>query len=247
MTNNALIRLQEVTRRYTLDRTEVWALRGVDLTIARGEFTALCGRSGSGKTTLLNIIGCLDRPTSGGLEIGGRRIQEMSDVEQSNFRSQNLGFIFQTFNLFPVLSALENVEYPLLNLGLKTRERRERAREALAAVGLGRHESHRPSELSGGQRQRVAIARAIVHRPSLIIADEPTANLDRATAEGILELLGQLNRQLNVTCLIATHDPMVMAVTRRQVHMSDGLIEAPADVTGTVQRLVLPTGRTVAA
>lgn len=225
-----LIQVEQLTRKYEMDETEVWALRGINLRIHAGDFTALCGRSGSGKTTLLNIIGCLDRATNGTLTIEGQLIQRLSDDEKSKFRAERLGFIFQNFNLLPVLSAVENVEYPLLNLPYSRRERRARAQAALESVGLGKHLNHRPAELSGGQRQRVAIARAIVHKPSLIIADEPTANLDRKTAQDILRLMGELNHELGVTCLIATHDPMVMATARNTVHIGDGLVEDPGQV-----------------
>lgn len=224
----AHLRGTNLRKKFLLDQTEVWALNGVSVEIAEGSFVALCGSSGSGKSTLLNLLGCLDTPTDGAIEIGGVQVGKLSDRELSAFRAENLGFIFQTFNLLPVLSAAENVEYPLLKLKMNATERRARVEKALASVGLSRHMDHQPAQLSGGQRQRVAIARAIVHEPELIIADEPTASLDKKTAGEVLDLLGQLNRELGITLVVATHDPLVMAKARRQIHISDGVINETA-------------------
>ena len=218
------VRTVGVQKSYAIGDNEVFALRGVTLDLARGEFVALCGTSGSGKTTLLNLIGCLDMPTAGEIVIGGQAVNRLNDSELAHFRATQLGFVFQTFNLIPVLSAVENVEYPLLRKNLSARQRREVALGALAKVGLEKFASHRPDELSGGQRQRVAIARAFVHGPELIIADEPTANLDSKTAAGILDLLGELNLTLGITIVVATHDPRVVERTDRTVHIVDGLL-----------------------
>ena len=211
-----------VSKRYRVGSEDVWALDGVSLSLGRGEFISLCGSSGSGKSTLLNLVACLDLPTEGEIFIGGRSTRSMSDDELSSFRASRLGFIFQTFNLMPVLSALENVEYPLLRSSFSASERKELAASALESVGLYHLRAHRPDQLSGGQRQRVAIARSIVHGPELIVADEPTANLDAATAGEILDLIGRLNFKLGVTVIVATHDPNVMKRTGRSVSLADG-------------------------
>lgn len=218
------IKAVNVEKIYRLGSRDVPALRGVSLELERGDYVALCGPSGSGKTTFLNLLGCLDLPSKGEVKIGGRDIGQMTDNELAHFRARRMGFIFQTFNLLPVLSALENVEYPLLKLALPEAERRERSRQALKQVGLEAVSDHRPDQLSGGQRQRVAIARSFVHRPELIIADEPTANLDKKTAGEILDIIGALVRDLKLTVIVATHDPVVMERTRRRIQISDGLI-----------------------
>lgn len=222
----ALVELRGITKKYLLGRTTVPALNGVDLDIEAGEFAVLMGRSGSGKTTLLNIIGCLDRPTTGeyrldGALVGGRDFDALAEV-----RNRKLGFIFQMFNLIPVLNVVENIEFPCLMR--KDREPRRvlrRRAEAIAAqVGLEKLLAHRPDELSGGQRQRVAIARALVTDPRLVLADEPTANLDSETSDQILDLMASLNRQ-GVTFLFATHDPRVTRHARRVLRIGDGRIE----------------------
>lgn len=221
--NEIHVRTSDVQKYYRCGENHVWALRGVSIELAYGEFVALCGSSGSGKTTLLNLLGCLDKPSAGGIHIGGRNVSQMTDRELADFRATRLGFVFQTFNLIPVLSAYENVEYPLLkNRSLSRRERNERVLDALARVGLERFVSHRPGELSGGQRQRVAIARAFVHKPQLIIADEPTANLDRKTAIGILDLMAEMNLSMGLTVVVATHDPLVVERTDRAIQIADG-------------------------
>ena len=221
---NAHVRAEGVSMRYQLGGNDIWALTDANLDLERGEFIALCGSSGSGKTTLLNLFGCLDLPTTGEIHIAGRNVSKMTDNELATFRSEQLGFVFQTFNLLPVLSAIENVEYPLMKKNMSSRQRREQAMHALELVGLAKHAHHRPDQLSGGQRQRVAIARAIVHQPELIIADEPTANLDKKTAGEILDLISTLNKSMGVTVIIATHDPLVLTRTSRTVHITDGRI-----------------------
>jgi putative ABC transport system ATP-binding protein len=216
------VRAINVEKRYLLGSNEVLALRGISLEVGHGEYVSLCGSSGSGKTTLLNLIGCLDVPSTGEIYISDRNISRMTDKELAGFRASQLGFVFQTFNLLPVLSAIENVEYPLIKQSLSNKERLDKARAALARVGLEKFGTHRPDQLSGGQRQRVAIARAFVHGPELIIADEPTANLDKKTSGEILDLIGELNVSLGITVIVATHDPKVMERTRRTVQISDG-------------------------
>lgn len=220
------IRAVGVEKSYELGQNTVHALRGVNLEVKRGEILALCGTSGSGKSTLLNLLGCLDQPTTGQIVFAGRAVNTLSDADLAKFRASQLGFVFQTFNLLPVLSAVENVEYPLLKNKVPTDTRRAQALEALKLVGLENHSHHRPDQLSGGQRQRVAIARAVVHRPEIIIADEPTANLDKRTAGEILDLLVDMNKRLGVTIIIATHDPLVMSRVRRVIDISDGMIKS---------------------
>lgn len=199
-------------------------LKNVSLEVNQGEFIGLSGKSGSGKTTLLNIAGLIDPPSSGELFLRGKNIGTLHDNELSKIRANEIGFIFQTFNLLPLLSALENVEYPLSLLKLSEEECKVRAMEALKKVGLGSFSHHRPSQLSGGQRQRVAIARAIVKNPSLILADEPTANLDSKTSEEILDILISLQKDLNVTIMLCSHDPDLISLTKRQIKLQDGII-----------------------
>ncbi len=219
---NAIARVEGVTREYQQGNVTVHALRGVDLEVKPGEFTALMGPSGSGKTTLLNMIGALDIPTSGRVVVDGQDLGTLSRGELSDLRLERLGFIFQSYNLIPVLSALENAEFVLQLRGVALAERRERVMETLAAVGLRGMEHRRPNELSGGQQQRVAVARAIAGRPALILADEPTANLDSTTSLALIELMHQLNVEHGVTFLFATHDPRVMDAARRVVTLVDG-------------------------
>jgi putative ABC transport system ATP-binding protein len=215
------VKVENVAKEYELGRTRVPALRGVSLSVEPGEFMAVAGPSGSGKSTLLNLIGCLDRPTSGRVLLNGQDVALLDDDTLSDLRSRTIGFIFQTFNLIPVLSALENVEFPLL-LGHGRRDGRERARRALEEVGLGDFARHRPDELSGGQRQRVAVARALVTDPALVLADEPTANLDSATGEAIIDLMLEINRRDGTTFIFSTHDPKVMSHAQRVVRLADG-------------------------
>jgi putative ABC transport system ATP-binding protein len=223
------VKVENVAKEYDLGRTRVPALRGVSLSVEPGEFMAVAGPSGSGKSTLLNLIGCLDRPTSGRVLIGGEDIARLDDDTLSDLRARTIGFIFQTFNLIPVLSALENVEFPLLfqaGAGRQggARQGRERALRALEEVGLEDFARHRPDELSGGQRQRVAVARALVTDPSLVLADEPTANLDSATGEAIIDLMLEINRRDGTTFIFSTHDPKVMGHAQRVVRLADGRI-----------------------
>ena len=220
-----LVEARGLSRTYRLGASTVPALRGVDLTIARGEFLALQGPSGSGKTTLLNLLGLLDSPGEGTIRIEGRDGEALSENARSDLRRDRFGFVFQTFNLIPVLSAEENVAYPMLIAGRPPEERRARARELLEAVSLGDKLAVRPDLLSGGQRQRVAIARALANRPAIIFADEPTANLDSHTAEEILDLMRKINEESSVAFLFATHDPRVVARARRVVLLHDGRIE----------------------
>ncbi len=213
----------DVTKEYDLGRTKVPALRGVSLAVEPGEFMAVAGPSGSGKSTLLNLVGCLDHPTSGRVLVGGQDVASLGDDALSDLRARTIGFIFQTFNLIPVLSALENVEFPLLFRGGR-HAGGTRALEALDAVGLKDFARHRPDELSGGQRQRVAVARALVTDPAIVLADEPTANLDSQTGETIIDLMLDINRRAGTTFIFSTHDPRVMAHAQRVVRLSDGRI-----------------------
>jgi putative ABC transport system ATP-binding protein len=219
-----LLELSKVTKDYGNNEVKAIALRDISLSISKGEFTAFAGSSGSGKTTLLNLIGGLDKPTSGDVKLEGISMADLSSRQLADLRRQHMGFIFQTFNLLPVLSGLENVEYPLLRLGLSSKEIKNRSSDALARVGLTAVMNNRPNQMSGGQRQRVAIARAMVHRPSLILADEPTANLDKKTATDIIGLMKELNRESGVTFIFSTHDPMIMDAAKRILHVSDGQI-----------------------
>jgi len=220
-----LVELERVTKVYGSGQAAVHALRGIDLRIATGEFLAVMGPSGSGKSTCMNILGCLDTPTSGTYRLRGIDAGRLRRDERAQLRRDYLGFVFQGFNLLGRTSALENVELPLVYRGLARAERHERARTALASVGLEGRESHTPAELSGGQQQRVAIARAIVTDPSLLLADEPTGNLDTERSREILDLLAGLNRDRGITVVMVTHDATVAAWAHRQVHFRDGAIE----------------------
>lgn len=219
------IEIENVCRSYALGDERIDALRSVSLKIERGVFLALAGPSGSGKTTLLNLIGCIDAPSSGRILIDGHDVGGRSPDELANLRARTIGFVFQTFNLFPVLNAAENVEYPLHHLPELTRRgKRERVRQLLEVVGLADFARHRPNQLSGGQRQRVAIARALVTHPKIVLADEPTANLDHATGRSILRLMRKLNRDTGVTFVFSTHDPQVIKMADRRVDLEDGEI-----------------------
>jgi putative ABC transport system ATP-binding protein len=218
-----LIKLDSITRTYAMGAVEVQALRRIDLVIDRNDYLAVMGPSGSGKSTLMNIIGCLDSPTSGTFTLDGRDVSHRSDTELSRMRNGFVGFVFQTFNLLPRATALVNVETPLIYAGVRGRERRRRASKALARVGLADRMHHRPSELSGGERQRVAIARALVNEPSLILADEPTGNLDSVTGEEIMQILDDLHKQGN-TILLVTHESHVAAHAHQRILMRDGRI-----------------------
>ncbi len=218
-----LIELSGVHKVYDMGAVEVRALNGVDLRIARGEYVAIMGSSGSGKSTLMNLLGCLDTPSSGSYRLNGTEVQGLTDSELAAIRNREIGFVFQTFNLLPRTSALHNVELPLIYAGVPRGERRKRALNALERVGLGDRVSHQPNELSGGQRQRVAIARALVNAPSLLLADEPTGNLDTATSTEIMALFGELHQGGN-TVILVTHEPDIAAHTHRQVVLRDGRI-----------------------
>jgi putative ABC transport system ATP-binding protein len=216
--------LQGVSRTYRLDAVDVQALIDIDLVILPNRFTVISGPSGSGKTTLLNLIGCIDRPDKGNILVAGKPVQSLSDDELSDFRARKLGYVFQNFNLLPVLSAYENVEYPLVLAGKPIATRRRRVERLLAAVGLAEHARHRPGQLSGGQRQRVAIARALARRPSLVLADEPTANLDSRTGNEIIALMRQLQRRQHVSFVFSSHDTKVLEAADDVVHIADGRI-----------------------
>jgi putative ABC transport system ATP-binding protein len=220
-------RLEEVKKIYRVGDLEVLAVRGVSLAIEAAAFLSIAGPSGSGKTTILNLLGALDTPTSGTIEIGGRSTDGMSFKDLADFRNTHLGFVFQTFNLIPVLTVRENVEFPLQLHGMAHKgERRERVDNILSEVGLGEMAERRPTELSGGQQQRVAIARALVKNPTLVLADEPTANLDSGTAGEIIDLMQAMNEKHGTTFVFSTHDPMVMERATRLVRLRDGLIES---------------------
>ncbi len=217
-------KVENVTRVYTIGKVETHALRGVNLTIESGEFTALVGPSGSGKTTLLQLLGCLDRPTSGRVFISGKDVSQLNRNQRADMRRGTIGFIFQFFALIPTLTAYENIEMPLLLNGHSTAERNARITELLEAVGLGDRGTSRPDQLSGGQQQRVAIARALAVKPSLILADEPTANLDTPNGKQVMETMTRLNKETGVTFVFATHDPRVIEYARRVVTLRDGLV-----------------------
>jgi len=221
-----LLAVRGLARTYRLGDATVRALDGVDLAVAPGEALFLAGPSGSGKSTLLHLLGALDRPDRGTVELDGRDLARLGERERTLLRRDRLGFVFQAFHLVPVLSALENVEYPLWIAGVGRAERRRRAAGALAAVGLGGRERHRPDQLSGGERQRVAIARAIVHRPAALLADEPTGNLDSATAAAIVDLLLELRREHGTTLVVATHDAALLERAPRVVRLRDGRVVA---------------------
>ena len=218
-----LIRLEKISRRYQMGSETVHALRQVSLGIERGEYVAIMGPSGSGKSTLMNLIGCLDTPSAGRYELNGVQVSEMDDNELAGIRNKEIGFIFQTFNLLPRSDALRNVELPLIYAGVPAEERREVALEALRQVGLADRVHHKPNELSGGQRQRVAVARALVNRPSILLADEPTGNLDTKTGQEILALFEQLSHRGN-TLIVVTHEEEVAQHARRIIRIRDGLI-----------------------
>ena len=229
---DTIIHTVDLVRNYEIGAEVVHALRGVNLEVRRNEFVAVMGPSGSGKSTLMNLIGCLDTPTSGEYWLTGQRVSDLSDNELARIRNREIGFVFQTFNLLPRATALHNVELPLIYGGVRSRERRERAAAALDSVGLGDRMEHKPSELSGGQRQRVAIARALVNNPSILLADEPTGNLDSVTGEEIMQVLETLYRA-GQTVILVTHEHDIAAHARRQVHIKDGLIDRDTLMEGT--------------
>jgi putative ABC transport system ATP-binding protein len=224
---SAIVSVRDVSKVYMLGKTEVPAVREVSLDVDEGEFLSIAGPSGSGKTTLLNLVGCVDTPTSGTVIVNGHDTGRLSERALTELRLRTIGFIFQSFNLVPVLSVFQNVEFPLLLQGaLSRRERQVRVLSLLEAVGLSEHTRHRPSELSGGQRQRVAIARALVTRPRIVLADEPTANLDSRTGETIVDLMREMNRRDGTTFIFSTHDPKVMSHANAIVRIVDGRIAA---------------------
>ena len=223
--SNLVVQAKELTKIYRMGEMEVQALNGASLEIERGETVAIMGPSGSGKSTLMNILGCLDRPSDGDYYLDGENVAQMGDDQLATVRNLKVGFIFQSFNLLPRASALSNVELPLRYSAIRGSERRRKAREALKSVGLGDRMDHRPSELSGGQQQRVAIARALVNEPAIIMADEPTGNLDSKTGEEIMDLLMRLNQESGVTLIMVTHDPDVASRTGRIIRIRDGQVE----------------------
>jgi len=221
---DAVIVIRNLKREYVMGAETVRALRGVDLTIRRNEFVAIMGPSGSGKSTLMNLIGCLDTPTEGEYWLNGHRVSELNDNQLARIRNKEIGFVFQTFNLLPRATALQNVELPMVYAGMPSKQRQLAAKDALTRVGLAERMTHRPNELSGGQRQRVAIARALVNNPSILLADEPTGNLDSKTAEEILALFRRLHDE-GQTIILVTHEHDIAEHARRQVHLKDGVVE----------------------
>ena len=229
---DAVIVTRNLTRNYEMGSETVHALRGVDLVIRRNEYVAIMGPSGSGKSTMMNVIGCLDTPSEGEYWLNGHRVSELHDDELARIRNKEIGFVFQTFNLLPRASALHNVELPLVYAGIGGKERHERAAESLRRVGLGDRMHHRPNELSGGQRQRVAIARALVNHPSILLADEPTGNLDSGTSTEIMLLFDALYRE-GQTIVLVTHEHDIAEHARRQVHLRDGRVAQDFTTEGT--------------
>lgn len=223
----ALLELKKVKKVYQQGKIEVPALRGIDLTVEQGEFTTIFGPSGSGKTTLLNMIGCLDTPTEGEIRLNDKKVSDLSRKELAMTRRYNIGFVFQSYNLIPVLTAYENVEFAIrLTNHTSESQMKEKVLKMLAEVGLKGLESRRPNELSGGEKQRVAIARALVKKPKLILADEPTANLDSKTADDVVDIMRKMNKELGTTFIFSTHDPAVMKHANRFINLKDGMISA---------------------
>jgi putative ABC transport system ATP-binding protein len=218
--------LSNITKTYHIESVEIKALHRVNIEIRSNCFTAISGPSGSGKTTLLNVIGCIDRPDAGELMVAGTPVGKLSDDALSDFRATHLGFVFQSFNLIPVLTAYENIEYPLRLINVPPTRRRERVHAMLEAVGLGSHARHRPGQLSGGQQQRVAIARALAAAPRVVLADEPTANLDSHTGAGIIDLMRRMQREQQVSIVICSHDPQVIAAADDTIVIRDGCVES---------------------
>jgi putative ABC transport system ATP-binding protein len=221
---DSVIRIRDLKREYVMGAETIHALRGVSLEVRRNEYVAIMGPSGSGKSTMMNVLGCLDTPSSGEYWLNGQEVSRLSDDALARVRNKEIGFVFQTFNLLPRASALHNVELPLVYAGISAKERRERAEQALERVGLGQRMHHKPNELSGGQRQRVAIARALVNRPSILLADEPTGNLDSTTSEEIMRVFADLHAQ-GQTVIMVTHEPDIAAHAHRVVVLRDGRVE----------------------
>lgn len=237
-----VIHVENLHKTYDLGEVQIHALRGISLTIEAGEFVAIMGASGSGKSTLMNLVGCLDRPTRGSYRLEGKDVSRLSKVELAHIRNRKIGFVFQGFNLLARTSAIENVELPLIYSGLPRLQRAQRARQALQAVGLEGREEHHPSQLSGGQQQRVAIARALVNDPSIVLADEPTGNLDSRTSVEIMEILQRLNDERCLTILLVTHEPDIARFAKRVVIFRDGRVRRDTPVEDRVYAAeVLPT------
>lgn len=232
-----VIETQHISRIYRVGAIEIPALKDINISIERNEYVALIGTSGSGKSTLMNILGCLDTPTGGHYFLSGKDVSQMSDNELAEIRNKEIGFVFQTFNLIPRMTALENVALPLVYAGQRKKARLEQAAEVLTSVGLGDRLDHRPNELSGGQRQRVAVARALVNQPSILLADEPTGNLDSATSYEIMDLFGKLHAAGN-TIILVTHEPDIAAMSHRIIRLRDGMVES--DLPNTPAKLALP-------
>jgi putative ABC transport system ATP-binding protein len=237
--NDSLVSVEDVSRKFPLDHSEVTAVDQVSLRVTAGEFLAISGPSGSGKSTLLNLIGCIDKPTTGRILIEGTDTTGLNAGRMTELRRRKIGFVFQTFNLIPVFTASENVEFPLLVQGIGARERRQRVADALESVGLSARARHRPDLLSGGERQRVAVARAIVHRPALVLADEPTANLDTHNATQLIDLMRDLNRRFGLTFIFSTHDARLLEHTPRIVRLTDGHVESDSSIEGDSHGQVL--------
>jgi putative ABC transport system ATP-binding protein len=225
--DGALIDIQDIKRNFELQHETVYVLKGISLQIKKGEYVALMGPSGSGKSTLMNILGCLDTPTSGNYILNGKNVSQMHDNELAEIRNKEIGFVFQTFNLMPRTTALDNVALPMVYAGFSKQERRKRAKEVLEQVNLGDRMDHHPNQLSGGQRQRVAIARALVNHPSIILADEPTGNLDSKTSVEIMKLFGEIHNNGN-TVILVTHEEDIAAYAHRVIRLRDGVIESDA-------------------
>ena len=243
----ALVELRNVSKIYRLGEEEIRALDDVTLDIGEGEFISIIGPSGSGKSTLMHILGCLDSPTKGTIQLDGVMIQNASSRQLAAIRNRKIGFVFQFFNLLPKLNVVQNVELPMIYSGISARERRERALEALKMVDLANRAKHRPSQLSGGQQQRAAIARALVNNPRIVFADEPTGNLDSHTGDAILQLFRQLSQE-GRTIVLVTHDPEIAAVTPRRIEIRDGKIATKIDLTlAGLQRPAPPAGKTAPA
>ena len=236
---DALVSVEDVTRKFPLDHNAVTALNHVSLQVNAGEYLAIAGPSGSGKSTLLNLIGCIDKPTSGRILINSVNASTLSPARTTQLRRETIGFVFQTFNLIPVFTASENVEFPLLVQGVSASDRRKRVGEALESVGLSARAHHRPDLLSGGERQRIAVARAIVHHPALVLADEPTANLDTQNATQLIDLMRDLNRSLGLTFIFSTHDQRLLEHTPRIVRLCDGQVISDTSTEGAGHEQVL--------
>jgi len=229
--NNYIVKLEDISKEFKMGSSVIKALDNIDLEIKRGEFLSIIGTSGSGKSTLLNLIGGLLKPTSGKIIVDNFDISAYSDNEMANYRKKKVGFVFQSFNLIPTLTALENVEYPMIFSGVQKVERLKRSEEVLRKLGLGDRLKHNPTELSGGEQQRVSIARAIINEPEIILADEPTGNLDSKTGKGIMEVLKKINKEMGRTLIVVTHDIYISYYSDKRVYLSDGKIEKIEKVT----------------